>query len=244
MDSTSYVGLSHMTALRREMDMVANNIANMSTNGYKSEKPLFTWFLNKAKNDVISRDKVAYVEDFGQVRNLEAGVMTPTGNPLDIAINSEGYFSIQTPQGVQYTRAGNFNLNADNQIVTRDGKALLDDKGSPIQIPPGTATITISNDGTLTADAVPVARIVPVVFENERELEKLPDGLYKTEQTPQPGTRFELRQGMIEGSNVQAVVEMTHMIDISRAYETAKRFVDREDDRMRDAIKKLAGNQS
>jgi len=244
MDTTSYVALSHMTALRREMDMVANNIANMSTSGFKTEKPLFTAFLNKAKNDLVSRERVAYVEDFGQVRNLEAGTISTTGNPLDIAINSEGYFSIQTPEGVHYTRAGNFNLNGDNQIVTRDGKPLLDDKGSPITIPPGTSNITISNDGTVTADSAPVARIVPVLFEDERGLEKLPDGLYKTDQTPEPGTRFELRQGMLEGSNVQAVVEMTNMIDISRAYESAKRFVDREDDRMRDAIRKLAGNQS
>lgn len=239
MDTTSYIQISHMTALRRQMDMIANNLANMSTPSYKGEKPLFTEFLNPGSK---GQGKVSYVEDFGMVRNLELGTISPTGNPLDIAINGEGYFSIQTQDGIRYTRAGAFMLSAQGQIVTRQGDPVLDTAGRPIAIPPGTRDITISSDGTISADNLQLARIVPVSFEDERALKKLPNSLFETDQVAQPLQGFELRQGMIEGSNVQPVLEMTQMIDVSRAYQSAQRFVETEHRRIKDAIGKLAGN--
>jgi flagellar basal-body rod protein FlgF len=245
MDATSYVTLSHMTALRRQMDMIANNLANMSTSSYKAEKPLFTQFLNptdQATDQPAGDDAIAYVEDFGVVRNLQTGTISPTGNPLDVAINGEGYYQIETAEGVRYSRAGIFSLSAQGEIVTRDGDRLLDDAGQPLQIPQGTRTITISTDGTVSADNLPVGRIVPVAFENERALKKLPGGLYETDQQPTPLETFDLRQGMVEGSNVQPVLEMTNMIEVSRAYQTAQKFVEQEHQRVKTAIGKLAGN--
>lgn len=245
MDATSYVTLSHMTALRRQMDMIANNLANMSTTSYKAEKPLFTQFLNptaRTPERPAGDNAIAYVEDFGVVRNLQVGTISPTGNPLDVAINGEGYFQVGTAEGVRYTRAGVFSLSPEGTIVTRDGDPLLDEGGQPITIPQGTRTISISTDGTVSADNLQVSRIVPVAFANERELKKLPGGLYETEQEPEALEVFDLRQGMVEGSNVQPVLEMTNMIEVSRAYQTAQKFIEQEHQRVKNAIGKLAGN--
>lgn len=245
MDATSYVTLSHMTALRRQMEMIANNLANMSTTAYKAEKPLFTQFLNSTvwgADRPRGDDAISYVEDFGVVRNLQIGTITQTDNPLDIAINGNGYYQVETPEGMRYTRSGAFSLSADRQIVTREGHLLLDDAGQPIEIPQGTRAMTISVDGTVSADNLQIARIVPVDFANERALKKLPSGLYETDQQPTPLERFDLRQGMIEGSNVQPILEMTNMIEVSRAYQTAQKFVEQEHQRVKNAIGKLAGN--
>jgi flagellar basal-body rod protein FlgF len=245
MDATSYVTLSHMTALRRQMEMISNNLANMSTTSYKAEKPLFTQFLNptvRGTDRPSGDDTIAYVEDFGVVRNLQVGTISPTNNPLDVAINGEGYYQIETAEGVRYSRAGVFSLSPEGEIVTRDGDPLLDDRGQPIQIPQGTRAITISTDGTVSADNLQVARIVPVAFENDRALKKLPGGLYETDQEPTPLATFDLRQGMIEGSNVQPVLEMTNMIEVSRAYQSAQKFIEQEHQRVKSAIGKLSGN--
>jgi flagellar basal-body rod protein FlgF len=246
MDATSYVTISHMTALRRQMEMIANNLANMNTSSYKAEKPLFTQFINPtrfATERPKGENGIAYVEDFGVVRNLDTGTISPTNNPLDIAINGEGYYQVQTAEGVRFTRAGSFSLSSDGTLVTRAGDPLLDDAGNPIQIPQGTRDITISADGTVTANNQQLARIVPVVFDDERALKKLPAGLYETDQTPNPLQSFDLRQGMVEGSNVQPVLEMTNMIDVSRAYQSAQKFTEQEHQRVRNAIGKLAGNE-
>jgi flagellar basal-body rod protein FlgF len=234
-----------MTALRRQMDMIANNLANMSTSSYKAEKPLFTQFLNptgRSDDRPAGDETISYVEDFGVVRNLQVGTISPTGNPLDIAINGAGYFQVATNEGVRYTRAGTFSLSPEGTIITRDGNPLLDDAGQPMVIPQGTRTITISTDGTVSADNLQVARIVPVSFENERALKKLPGGLYETDQTATPLETFDLRQGMAEGSNVQPVLEMTNMIEVSRAYQTAQKFIEQEHQRVKNAIGRLAGN--
>jgi flagellar basal-body rod protein FlgF len=229
-----------MTALRREMDIIANNLANMSTASFKAEKPLFTSFLNKTPRS----DSVAYVEDFGTVRDLQIGTITPTDNPLDLAINGEGYFSIQTPDGIRYTRAGIFSINKDGELVTRQGYQLLDSGDNPIEIPQGTLNITVSTDGTISVDGIQLTKVGLSRFENERELMKLTEGLYETTQPPQPVQGSEIRQGMLESSNVEPIIEMTRMIDISRAYENAKKINETEDQRMRGAIRTLSGSQA
>ncbi len=238
MEATGYVAVSHLTALRRRMDMIANNMANMSTTGYKAEKPLFTSVLRESTRG----DKVAYVEDFGSIRDLSMGTMQPTSNPLDLAINGEGYFQVETPDGIKYTRNGMLMLNNSGEITTHDGYPMLDDSGNAIVIPTNTKNITVSNDGTITADGSQIARIQPVMFEKERELQKLPNGLYETEEKPAPLEKFEIRQGMIEGSNVVPILEMTQMMEVSRRYESANKLLKGEDERQRDAIRTLSGN--
>ena len=242
MDNTQYINLSHLTALRRQMDMVSNNIANMSTTAYKGEKPLFSSFINKAENGA----KINYVQDFGVVRDLKNGTITPTGNPLDIAINGEGYFQIQTADGIRYTRAGNFSLDDQGQITTRDGNPVLDNPQNkkPMSIPQGTKDITISASGEINADNVQIGTLAVVRFEDERNLKKMENGLYETDQQPQAVPRFELRQGMIEGSNVQPILEMAEMINVSRSYEQAQKFLDSEDERQRKAVTTLSGTNN
>ena len=238
MENTTYVTIGHMTALRRRMDLISNNMANMNTSGYKAEKPLFTSYL---VDDQKIGERVAHVQDFGIVRNLDAGPLTPTGNPLDLGLASEGYFTVETDRGVRYTRNGNFAINPDGDVVTKEGFKLLDDGGLPLNIPEGATDIVISDNGSVAIDGVQLAQITPVTFDNERELERLPDSLYTTEQEPNPVERPSIKQGMIEGSNVVSMLELTDMIEVHRAYETSKNFVEREDERVRQALRKLSG---
>ncbi len=241
MEAASYIGTSHLTALRRRMDIVANNMANMNTPGFKAEAPLFTPHLEKSTFG--KGDKIAYVEDFGLVRDLSMGTFTPTGNPLDLAINGQGYFTIKTPQGTQYGRAGSFQLDPEGTLTTKQGYEVLDADGNAINIPENTKNITVTENGVVNADNVNIGRIQPVQFADPRQLAKLENGLYSTRQEPEILEVFEIQQGMIESSNVESIVEMTNMIEINRAYTSAKKFVDSEHDRMRLAIRKLSGNE-
>jgi flagellar basal-body rod protein FlgF len=229
-----------MTALRREMSVTANNLANMNTPSYKTEKPLFTEYSLPQPD----QKDVSYVQDFGLVRDLQVGTLSQTGNPLDIAINGPGYFVVETPNGNRYTRAGLFSLAPNGDIINRQGLPLMDDRGRQFNIPQGTKNISISNDGVISADALNLGKIQLVEFRDERALKKLPDGLYETNQDPVRLREFEVRQGMVEGSNVVAMLELTNMIEVQRAYDGAKQLVDREDERMRTAIRKLSGNNN
>ncbi|MFN7754666.1 MAG: flagellar basal-body rod protein FlgF [Holosporales bacterium] len=246
MDAPIYVALSHMNALRREMDITTNNIANINTTAYKGEDPLFTeYLLDQPKNKDVS-----YVLDFGLVRNLTAGVLEKTDNPLDLAINGDGYFTVKTPQGDRYTRAGVFTLAPTGEITTKEGYPLLSDSGQPFTIPANTTSITIGTDGVVNAAnnndiaVVALGKVGLVKFAKERELKKLPSGLYETTQTATPVERPDIRQGMIEKSNVSPILSMTRMIEIERAYSNARNITTTEDERIKGAIGRLAGNKS
>lgn len=236
MENTGYIALSRQAALRQQMDLVANNMANLNTPGYKGEDMLFVEYLD----ETVAQQPLSYVQNIGLVRNLEPGPMVPTENPLDLAIQGEGYFSIQTPEGPRYTRNGTFSLNAEGQVVNAAGLALLDNAGAPIAVPEGSGDITIARDGTISGDAGQIAQIGLVNFENEQALEKIGDGLLDAgDQLPAPVAEGEIVQGMIESSNVKGVIEMTRMIEVLRSYQSASRLINEEHRRLREAISRL-----
>src|SRR6056297_1805926 len=139
MDNTSYVALSRQLTLERQMSVVAGNIANMNTAGYKTEHLLFEEVLERAGKP----GRVAFVQDVGLIRDLGPGALETTGNPLDLAINGEGYFTVETENGARYTRGGHFSLNGEGAVVTSGGHPLLDAGGAPIQLPPESVGISI-----------------------------------------------------------------------------------------------------
>ncbi len=238
MQNTSYIALSHMTALRRQMEMIANNVANANTTGYKAEKPMFTAYLNEDTKG----QKISFVQDFGMVRNLQQGALQPTGNPLDMGINGEGFFTILSTDGQEYySRNGQFMLNEFREIVTKDGYFLLGIEGLPIEIPEGATEIIITPQGTIETNLGQAGQLELVTFEDLRELRKMPNSLYQTNQRPVAVEGQDVRQGMVEGSNVIAVIEMTRMIDVARSYEAVQRFVQVEDERTTKAIRMLSG---
>ncbi len=238
MENAGYIALSRQMVLRREMDVIANNMANINTPAYKGQSMLFVEYLETSD----SGEKMSFVQDVALVRNLTEGQMTTTDNPLDLAISGEAYFEIDTPTGSRYSRNGTFQLNADGELVTSSGERVLGEGGNPITLPLNSSDVTITRDGTISTDQGPAGRLRLVRFENEQALVKLADGLYDADgQNPLPAEGTEVLQGAIEGSNVQGIIELTRMIETVRSYSATGRMVNDEHERQRRAIQTLGG---
>ncbi len=237
MENISYVGLSHQMALRQQMELVSNNVANMTTPGFKAQEMLFVDFLARPKGG----ENLSQVLDQSSFRRMEQGPMSQTFNQLDLAISGNAYFSVETPIGPRYTRAGNFALNANREIVNPDGLPLLSDANNPLQIPEGDNQIFIDAEGIVTTENNDVGRIKLVSFPNDQDLEELGGGLYRTDPNDEIAAEdAQVVQGAIEGSNVQPVVEMTKMIEILRTYQSVSRMMQNDHDRQRSAIRTLS----
>lgn len=236
MENISYIGLSQQIALRQEMDVTANNIANMNTPGYKSNGVLFLEFLNRSRQDP---DTIRQVSDISTYRDLAPGSLMQTHNTLDFAINGEGYFVVQTPDGPRYTRDGGFQLNEQRQLVNKSGYALQGD-GGPITIPPEAAQVHLTAGGVVTTEEGDVGRIRVVRFDNEQALKKTGENLYDAAtENPQTVDSPRLAQGALEGSNVNPVVEMNKMIEVLRMYQATQRMLQNDHERIRGTIQKL-----
>ncbi len=241
MENISYVGLSHQVALKQQMELVANNIANMSTPGYKSQNVLFQEFLVESDRKNEDKGQLSQVLDRATYRSTLQGPLSQTSNPLDLALNGNGYFEIDTPGGLRYTRAGNFALNDLGEVVNAKGHNLLSMDGQPIVIPQGAASITVDAKGFISTEQGPIAQIKTVAFENEQAMIETGDGLYKSGNNREiPTEDLTVSQGALEGSNVNGVLEMTKMIEILRTYQSAQRLMQNDHDRQRSTIKTLA----
>ena len=244
MESTSIIALSSQAALRRQMDIVAHNIANMNTTAFKGEKMMFIEHVVKSRGgERILGDQVTYVRDIATVRDVAEGSVIKTGNPLDLAIRGQGYFVVETEGGERYTRNGRFQLDDTGQLVNNEGFPVLSEGGQPFFLSPEDNEITISRDGTISTENGELGRFRVVGFENDQELEALADGLYTTAADPDDVERPEVVQGMLEGSNVNAIIELTRMIEVHRAYEGVKHLMDREDDRLQKVSREIAATE-
>jgi flagellar basal-body rod protein FlgF len=225
-------------ALRRQLDIVANNVANASTPAFKGERMIFAEFLGGRSG--VGNGRLSFVHDIGTERDTRQGPMTQTGNPLDLAIQGDGYFTVQTPLGARYTRNGRWQMDAQGQLVTAQGYPLLDDGNRPVQIPQGATDISIGKDGTINTSLGAAGRIGLVGFGSEQALRPAANGLYVTDAQPQPAApETSVVQGMIEESNVQPILEITRMMSLSRSFNFAKEMLDGENDRVKSAIDKL-----
>jgi flagellar basal-body rod protein FlgF len=242
MENASFVALSRQMVLQRQMDLIANNMANINTPAYKGERMVFVEYLAKTDDG----QDVSYVQDIAQVRDTSEGSFTSTGNTFDLAIKGDGYFTVKTPLGDRYTRNGRFTLDPSGQLVTNDGYPVLDSNNQPIVIPEDANGIEIAEDGTISAGSSvipkvsnPVGQIKLVRFANEQELNKVGSGLYTTEQTAQPATDSKVIQGMVEEANVQPIMEITRMIATQRAYDNAENIIRADDEMVQQAVQKL-----
>lgn len=240
MDSTTLVSLSNQLAMFRSMDTIANNVANASTPGFKREESKFEQYLEVSPpaEGQTGPQITRFVQDAGLMRDIGQGQLQSTGDTYDLAISGKGYFVIQTPQGNRYTRDGHFTLNADGQIVTADGNPLIGD-GGPINISPDDGEIAVGPDGTVTGKQGQIAKVQLVDFPNERALIKQGANLYTTTQQPTAVTDATIKQGMLEQSNVSPVLEITNLIDVSRAYQLTASLAQSASDLKREAVQKL-----
>ena len=237
MDNPGYVALSRQLTLGRQMEMIANNLANMNTTAYRGEQILFREFLAGSGGE---REAVSFVRDPGQLRDLSSGPMSSTGAALDLAIDGPGYFVIDTAQGPRYTRDGHFKLDAQGQVTTAAGDPVLAD-GGPLVVPIDAKDIQVAGDGTVSTEQGELGRLDVVTFDNEQLLKRVKGNAYDAgEAIATAAVGSEVVQGMLEGSNVQGVGEMTRMIETLRGYQSAQRFAEQEHERQRRAIQSLA----
>ena len=242
METTSYIALSRQGALRREMSTIANNLANMNTTSYKGERMMFVDHLTRSKSgDFIADQRLSFTRDVASYRDVAAGPIEQTGNPLDLAIHGDGYFVIQAQDGTQqYTRNGNFRLDSGGQLVTQTGLPVLTDAGTPIFFAPEDTNITITGNGNVSSENGQIGKIQVVSFDNPQNLQRTANGMYTTDQPPLPMDQPQVAQHALERSNVEGVLEMTRMIEVSRSYKSVQSFLDKEDERIRKAINELA----
>lgn len=243
MDISSYVLLSQDMALRRKLDVAANNMANMSTAGFKRERPVFRDYVEHSEEDAVPQARdTAFVLDYGAVHDTKAGAFQATGNPLDFMIDGPGYVAVEAAGGgAGYTRAGFVRINEAGELTNVGGQRLLGEGGKPIAVPPDQlASLSIGNDGTVSTAQGAVGRIAVTVFDDERSLTPAGDGMLTGDggrELAAADTRLKI--GGIEGSNVDPIVETTSMVEILRAYQSSMKISQDMDDMRKRAIDRL-----
>lgn len=236
MENSIYIGASRSAVLQTQMDMVANNVANMSTPGYRAQNLLFKEFVEKPKGQVFPYSMVL---DVGQYESDRPGPLQTTGAPLDVALQGPGFFGVSTPAGIRYTRAGNFSINAKGEIVTSTGLPVASSGGSAITVPSDAKEIKIDEKGAVSTENGIVGQLQVAEFANTQELVQEGNGLYRADSPPLPGANTRVMQGMIEGSNVQGVLEVTRMIGILRDYQSLQRLMQNSHELQRTTIQRL-----
>lgn len=235
MSNAGYIALTRQSGLMREMQVVAHNVANLSTTGFRREGVIFSEHLRALDGD----SSLSMAAAHGRVISSTQGALTMTGGALDMAIEGAGYFLVETPQGERLTRAGNFMTDAVGEIVSPVGHRLLDAGGAPIFVPPDAREVSLAADGTLSADGQPLAQIAVVEPAEPRELQRQTGVLFRAESGVVPVFEPNLRQGHLEESNVDAVSEIARMVEVQRSYELGQKFLEREDERTRSVIRTL-----
>lgn len=241
MDNALLISLSQQLASYRSMDVIANNLANVSTPAFQREEPTFQEYVMQVPpaEGQTGTQTLSFVQDAGVVRDLSEGHLETTDAPYDLAIHGKGYFAVQTPNGERYTRNGHFGLDASGQIVTSSGDPVQGDGGA-ITITPDDGNVHIAQDGTVSGKNGTIGKIRVVDFANPRALVKEGASLYAANgQSPATATSFSLQAGMIESSNVQPVIEISHLIEVMRAYQATANLSQSQEDLMRQAIDKL-----
>jgi flagellar basal-body rod protein FlgF len=238
MDNAVYVALGRQAGLRDEMRLVANNIANISTTGFRRETTLFSEVVSRL---AVEGGSVSMSRARIRVTDFAPGPSGATGGALDLAIDGPGFFRVETPQGERLTRAGAFMRRPDGVVATVDGHALLDAGGAPVVLPAGVGEISVTPDGAVVADGRPVARLGLSVPQDPTDLVRETGQLFRAEGPLDP-MEPRLRQGFLEGSNVAPVDELARMIAVQRAYEAGQRALDQEDERVRNALRTLGSS--
>lgn len=234
MDAAGYATLNRQSGLMREMGVVANNIANSTTAGFRREGVVFSEYVAALDAD----PSLSMAHASGRHVDLSQATVSQTGGQFDFAIQGEGFFLIDTPQGERLTRAGSFTPSAEGELVTPDGYRLLDAGGAPIFVPPDAKGVALSADGTLSANGQPIAQVGLWQPTDPLALKHQSGTLFEAGEL-EPAESATVLQGMLEDSNVEPVSEIARMIEVQRAYELGQKFLDAEDERVRGVIQTL-----
>ncbi len=232
METAGYTALSRQTGLLREMQVIANNIANASTTGFRQEGVIFSEYVQEAAGG----QDVAF--SAARIRNisLAQGTLNQTGGQFDFAIEGDGFFLVGTPDGQRLTRAGAFSPSAEGTLVTPDGHPLLDAGGAPIFVPPNATDLAVARDGTLSTDGRAIGQIGVVAPLAPLNLVREGGVLFRADDGVEPVETPQVMQGFVEASNVDPILQVARMIEVQRAYELGQSFMDSEDERIRAAL--------
>ena len=234
MDAAGYATLNRQSGLMREMGIVANNIANSSTTGFRREGVVFSEYVSALDQDPSL--SMAYAN--GRHVDLSQSTLSQTGGQFDFAIQGGGFFLIDTPQGQRLTRAGSFTPNDAGELVTADGYRVLDAGGAPIFIPPDAKGVGLAADGTLSTNGQPIAQVGLWQPSDPLTLKHQAGTMFAADAV-EPAEGATILQGQLEDSNVEPVSEIARMIEVQRAYELGQKFLDAEDERVRGVIQAL-----
>ncbi|NDR58532.1 flagellar hook-basal body complex protein [Aliiruegeria sabulilitoris] len=235
--SAGYVTLSRQSGLLNEMQSIANNIANMSTTGFRREGVVFSEFIKSAGD---ADQSVSMAAARGRNLDLSQGSLEPTDGTFDVAIEGDGFFLVETPDGQRLTRAGSFLPGDMGDLMTPDGYFVLDEGAAPIFVPPDVGNVSIATDGTISADGRPLGRIGVVTPTDSASLKREGDTLFSAAEDFEPVEFPRVLQGFVEGSNVNPVIEMARMIEVQRSYELGQSFSERESKRLSSLIDTLS----
>ncbi|TCP39107.1 flagellar hook-basal body complex protein [Rhodovulum marinum] len=239
MDSTSYGTLTRQVGLMREMQSVAHNIANAATAGFRREGVVFSEHIAALDGPAGS---LSMANAHAREIDLSQAPLTQTNGTFDFAIEGEGFFLVETPQGERLTRAGAFTPNAAGELSTPEGHRLLDAGGAAVFVPPDATSVSLAADGTLSADGQPLTQIGLYMPADRNAMTHVAGTLFDPGGAPEPLLEGTILQGFVEQSNVDAVAEITRMIEVQRAYELGQNFLTQEDERIRAAVRTLSGS--
>jgi flagellar basal-body rod protein FlgF len=253
MPNALLIGLSRQTTLQRELDIIANNIANLNTTGFKSDNPVFSEFLTSSASEdrfAMPDRRVSFVQDRTSWHDMSQGPFEHTGNPFDVAIDGNGMLVVQTERGERYTRAGALQINNRGELVTGSGDKVMGDSG-PIVLQLTDRDVVITKDGTikvregnsLTSDSTR-GKLRLVTFADPQQLQKDGASTFKAadgvQPQPVPDANANVVQGSVEKSNVRSVLEMTQMIAVTRAYTDVSTMLQQQSELQRNSIQQLA----
>ena len=242
MDNITNIALSRLSAQQQAMDVVANNLANASTPGFRAERSVFAdWLVREPSGaEPHGGRTVAFTQMRATYRDRAEGTLTQTGNPLDLAIAGEGWFTVQTPDGTRLTRAGRFTLQNDGTITDEAGHALLDTQGQKLTLSPADTDLKIRADGTLRSQNGTIGQIAVVQPNDPNRMTAEGGRLFRADVPTTPVTSPKMLQGTIEDSNVQPIAEITRMITTERDFQFVTQMVEAEGQRRQSAIDKIA----
>jgi flagellar basal-body rod protein FlgF len=241
MENAQLVALSRQSILRNHLDVIANNMANINTSGFKSQNLHFAEYVMPVADGTAFEPldrAISYVDMFTTRTDFTHGPVKMTNNEFDLALNSDGFFVVQMEDGTEaYTRSGAFRLDATGQLISAEGRPVLTE-GGPITFTSEDGRVQISAEGTIATELGIRGRIRVVDFEDVRTLEKVGDTLFKGED-PIPAAEVRMVQGAVEGSNVYGITEVTRLIEVTRAYDSTSKVVKDLDELRQQAISTL-----
>jgi flagellar basal-body rod protein FlgF len=234
------IAMQTQRVLQRRMDVAANNLANVSTTGFKADSLLSELYSAAPARTTERPRDIRFVRDVGLMRDLSQGSLRFTGAPLDLAIEGDGFFAVQGPDGAtRYTREGALQMDGAGRIVTAEGYAVLGQGGAPVQIETRGERPSIAADGAIRIGENTIGQIGVFSFTDPEALKKIGDNLYEPDGQATIPFTGEIVQGALEGSNVRPVIELTRLIEISRAYDSAARFMSQGQDLRQRTIDRL-----